>query len=154
TLQARRGHQAPLAGGVPMSSSNRKATVGTALFAANMVVAIGAVSSGHFREWFQAGLGAAPANAVETSVVKSDSEPGQNPSSEQIVELSDTQLASLKVDTVGEHRFPIEKSAVGSIDFNEEMSVQVFTPYQGRIISLFAKVSDEIKKGQPLFTID
>src|SRR5262249_27160341 len=64
------------------------------------------------------------------------------------------QLALLRVDTVGEHRFPIEKSAVGSIDFNEEMSVQVFTPYQGRIISLFAKISDEIKKGQPLFTID
>jgi membrane fusion protein, heavy metal efflux system len=42
----------------------------------------------------------------------------------------------------------------GSIDFNEEMTVQVFTPYQGKIIDLFAKVGDEVKKGQTLFTID
>jgi membrane fusion protein, heavy metal efflux system len=31
---------------------------------------------------------------------------------------------------------------------------QVFTPYQGRIIGLFAKVGDEVQKGQLLFTID
>jgi len=34
------------------------------------------------------------------------------------------------------------------------MSLQVFTPYQGRIITLFAKVGDEVKKGDTLFTID
>jgi cobalt-zinc-cadmium efflux system membrane fusion protein len=43
---------------------------------------------------------------------------------------------------------------VGSIDFDEEMSVQVFTPYAGRIIGLFASVGDDVKKGQTLFTID
>jgi cobalt-zinc-cadmium efflux system membrane fusion protein len=45
--------------------------------------------------------------------------------------LSDSQLASVKVEPAGEYVFPIEKEAVGSIDFNQEMSVQVFTPYQG-----------------------
>jgi cobalt-zinc-cadmium efflux system membrane fusion protein len=30
----------------------------------------------------------------------------------------------------------------------------VFTPYQGRIIALFAKVSDDVQKGQTLYTID
>ena len=70
------------------------------------------------------------------------------------VDLSDLQLALVKVEPVGDHVFPIEKSAVGSIDFNQEMSVQVFTPYQGRIVGLFAKVGDEVKKGQTLFTID
>jgi cobalt-zinc-cadmium efflux system membrane fusion protein len=44
--------------------------------------------------------------------------------------------------------------AVGSIDFNEDMAVQVFTPYQGRIIALFDTVGDDVKKGQTLFTID
>ena len=34
------------------------------------------------------------------------------------------------------------------------MSVQVFTPYQGRIIALFAEVGNDVKKGQTLFTID
>ena len=55
---------------------------------------------------------------------------------------------------VEERDFPIEKEAVGSIDFNEDMAVQVFTPYQGRIIALFAKIGDDVKKGQTLFTID
>jgi cobalt-zinc-cadmium efflux system membrane fusion protein len=71
-----------------------------------------------------------------------------------VVQLSPSQLESIKVEPVGEREFPLEKEAVGSIDFNEEMSVQVFAPYQGRIISLFAKVGDEVTKGQTLFTIE
>src|SRR5580704_11351001 len=70
------------------------------------------------------------------------------------VDLSDTQLASVKVEPVEEHAFPVEKEAVGSIDFNEDMETQVFTPYQGRIIALYASVGDDVKKGQTLFTID
>jgi membrane fusion protein, heavy metal efflux system len=68
--------------------------------------------------------------------------------------LSDSQLAEVKVEPVEEREFPVEKEAVGSIDFNEDMETQVFTPYQGRIISLFAAVGDDVKKGQTLFTID
>jgi membrane fusion protein, heavy metal efflux system len=70
------------------------------------------------------------------------------------VDLSDAQLSAVKVEPVEERDFPREKEAVGSIDFNEEMSVQVFTPYAGRIIGLFASVGDDVKKGQTLFTID
>jgi membrane fusion protein, heavy metal efflux system len=70
------------------------------------------------------------------------------------IELSDSQLALVKVEPIEEHDFPSEKEAVGSIDFNQDMSVQVFTPYQGRIIALFASVGDDVKKGQTLFTID
>ena len=70
------------------------------------------------------------------------------------VELLETQLKAVKVEAASKREFPIEKSAVGSIDFNEEMLTQVFTPYQGRIVGLFAKVGDEVKKGQTLFTID
>jgi membrane fusion protein, heavy metal efflux system len=70
------------------------------------------------------------------------------------IDLSEKQTLAVKVERVGEHVFPVEKSAVGSIDFNEDMTVQVFAPYQGRIIDLYAKVGDEVKKGQPLFTID
>ena len=70
------------------------------------------------------------------------------------VDLSDAQLASVKVEPVAEHEFPVEKEAVGSIDFNEDMETQVFTPYQGKIIALYASVGDDVKKGQTLFTID
>jgi membrane fusion protein, heavy metal efflux system len=70
------------------------------------------------------------------------------------VDLSDSQLASVKVEPVEAREFPVDKEAVGSIDFNEDLSVQVFTPYQGRIIALYAEVGDDVKKGQTLFTID
>ena len=75
----------------------------------------------------------------------------QNPDT---VDLSDSQLAAVKVEPVAEREFPVEKEAVGSIDFNEDMAMQVFTPYQGKIIALFAGVGDDVKKGQTLFTID
>jgi cobalt-zinc-cadmium efflux system membrane fusion protein len=70
------------------------------------------------------------------------------------IDLSDAQLAAVKVEPVGEHDFPSEKEAVGSISFNQDLEVQVFTPYQGRIIALFAEVGNDVKKGQTLFTID
>jgi cobalt-zinc-cadmium efflux system membrane fusion protein len=70
------------------------------------------------------------------------------------VNLSDAQLASVRVEPTTEREFPIEKQAVGSIDFNEDMSLQVFTPYQGRIIAPFFKVGDDVRQGQTLFTID
>jgi membrane fusion protein, heavy metal efflux system len=70
------------------------------------------------------------------------------------VDLSDAQLSAVKVEPVEERDFPRANDAVGSINFNEELSVQVFTPYAGRIIGLFASVGDDVKKGQTLFTID
>ena len=50
----------------------------------------------------------------------------------------------MKVEPVVEHEFPVEKQAVGSIDFNEDMTVQIFPPYQGKIIDLYPKVGDEV----------
>jgi membrane fusion protein, heavy metal efflux system len=70
------------------------------------------------------------------------------------VELTDTQLRSVKVAPVEAQVFPVQDDAIGNIDFNEDMSAQVFTPYQGRILQLFAKVGDDVVRGQLLFTID
>jgi membrane fusion protein, heavy metal efflux system len=93
------------------------------------------------------------ANAAEPPDAPTAGGSDNSPAADSI-ELSETQLKSVKVAAVEERDFPIEKGAVGSIDFNEELLTQVFTPYQGRIIGLFAKVGDEVQKGQLLFTID
>src|SRR5258708_32957298 len=100
----------------------------------------------------EAGLGAAAtgAKAQGDATGPSAAVSGGPPT----VNLSDSQLGSVKVEPAGEREFPIEKESVGSIDFNQEMTVQVFTPYQGRIVGLFAKVGDDVRKGQTLFTID
>ncbi len=70
------------------------------------------------------------------------------------LDLSETQAASLKPEKVGLRDFPQEKQAVGSIDFNQNRLVSVFTPYQGRIISASLNVGDAVEKDQVLFTID
>jgi cobalt-zinc-cadmium efflux system membrane fusion protein len=70
------------------------------------------------------------------------------------LELSEAQLGMITVGSVSEQAFPLERQAVGSIDFNEDMSAQVFPPYQGRIVKLFALLGDNVKRGQPLLTIE
>jgi cobalt-zinc-cadmium efflux system membrane fusion protein len=70
------------------------------------------------------------------------------------VELSDSQLHMIDTGSVSERVFPIEREAVGSIDFNEDMAAQVFPPYQGRIVKLYARIGDNVTRGQQLFTIE
>jgi len=72
----------------------------------------------------------------------------------ETVKLSDSQLNAIKVAAVEAREFLVEKDAIGNIDFNEDRSVQVFSPYQGRIIQAFATLGDEVKKDQVLFTIE
>ena len=85
-------------------------------------------------------------NSATTEEVVTDNAPR--------ISLKESQLATVKVESVRELEFPIEKQAVGTITFNEEMSVQVFTPYAGRIIGTFAHLGDDVKRGETLFTID
>jgi len=76
------------------------------------------------------------------------------PPTPQSVELQESLVETVKVQPVEERDFPIEQDAVGSIDFNGDMTLQVFAAYQGRIIDLFVKIGDEVRKGQTLYTID
>jgi membrane fusion protein, heavy metal efflux system len=126
-------------------------TNGRARVAIIALIAIAVAAYGAWR-WSQGSnpeLGTATRANAELS--KAANEPAQD---KDTVDLSDSQLASVKVEPIEDHDFPAEKEAVGSIDFNEDMSVQVFTPYQGRIIALYASIGDDVKKGQTLFTID
>jgi cobalt-zinc-cadmium efflux system membrane fusion protein len=76
------------------------------------------------------------------------------PEPDPSVQLTDKQLGSIKIGAASEHAFPQERTAVGSIDFNENLAVQVFSPYQGKIIKAYAEVGDAVTKGQTLFTIE
>jgi cobalt-zinc-cadmium efflux system membrane fusion protein len=77
-----------------------------------------------------------------------------NKSSADTVELSNAQLQMITVGAVAEREFPLEREAVGSIDFNQDMAAQVFPPYQGRIAQLYGKIGDNVTRGQTLFTIE
>jgi cobalt-zinc-cadmium efflux system membrane fusion protein len=49
--------------------------------------------------------------------------------------------------------FPVEKEAVGSIDFDGDLSVPVFSAYQGTIIQVLGELGAEVQKDQPLYTL-
>jgi membrane fusion protein, heavy metal efflux system len=141
-----------------MRFDKRTTKLAAALAGALALVAAGACLGGFFSDWLRLAFTATSANATGENTNPASptvSGPGSgDPLTAQTVVLSETQLASVKVEPAGERLFPIEKDAVGSIDFNEEMSTQVFTQYPGRILELFAIVGDEVAKGQRLFTLD
>src|SRR5262249_29056228 len=60
----------------------------------------------------------------------------------QTLELSERDAEAVKPVPVPFREFPVEKTAIGSIDFNQDMTVQVFTPYSGRIVQLSAQLGD------------
>src|ERR1700730_13067649 len=75
-------------------------------------------------------------------------------SDDQAVDLTEKQAASLKVGAITARDFALLKTAVGTIDFNENLLVQVFSQYQGKILKAFYNIGDEVKAGDALFTID
>ena len=108
--------------------------------AAAIVVAVGLLESGHSR-----------GQATNTNPPP---EAGAKPSpAGTTLELSPQQLNSIKVEPVGTYLFPVEKEAVGSIDYDEDLSVQVFPDYQGTIIATLVQLGTEVHIDQPLYTI-
>ena len=120
----------------PVHISKRFAVV--SVTAAAIIVATGLLESGCSRG--QAANADTPA--------KSSSSP-----SEATLDLSPSQLNSIKIEPVGSYQFPVEKDAVGNIDFDEDLSVQVFPAYQGTILKTFGELGARVQKDQPLYTI-
>ena len=75
-------------------------------------------------------------------------------SGEQSVDLTEKQTASLKIGPLASRDFALLKTAVGTIDFNENLLVQVFSQYPGKILKAFYNIGEEVKAGAALFTID
>jgi len=72
----------------------------------------------------------------------------------QFVELTEKQVGSLKIGPVELRSFEVLKTAVGTIDFNQNVLVQVFSQYPGKILKAFFNLGDEVKQSDILFTID
>src|SRR5215475_6013176 len=90
-----------------------------ALAAALVLVAAGACVGFFFADWLRQDLAASSANAAPETAANGSA---GDPLTAQTVVIAETQLAAVQVEPAGERLFPIEKDAVGSIDFNEDMS--------------------------------
>lgn len=75
-------------------------------------------------------------------------------SSDASVDLSEKQASALKIGPLASRDFTLFKTAVGTIDFNEDLLVQVFSQYPGKILKANFNIGDDVKAGDVLFTID
>jgi cobalt-zinc-cadmium efflux system membrane fusion protein len=103
--------------------------------------------------WWLVGCSSHAASSAETAPMGKPT-PSSAASPNESVELTGAQLRSVSIMPANERTFTVERTAVGAIDFNEDMTVQVSPPYQGRIVQLLAKAGDRVHKGEVLFTID
>jgi cobalt-zinc-cadmium efflux system membrane fusion protein len=126
----------------PIHISKRAAVVSVTAAAIVVAVATGLLEFGRSRGQ------AANADTPQQSDAKSSASV-----SETALDLSPSQLNSIKIEPVGSYRFPVEKEAVGNIDFADDLSVQVFPAYQGTIIKTFVELGARVQKEQPLYTI-
>ena len=122
------------------SERAKKRTLVVVVTVATMIIAAGVFLSGRGQS-----------TGTNTPRVNTSASDSSRP--DPTVDLSPSQLNSIKVAAVGTYLFPLEKEAVGDIDFDGDLSVQVFPPYQGTIIKTFVDLGAQVQRGQPLYTI-
>ena len=69
------------------------------------------------------------------------------------IQLTSAQLPELKIGPVTAQSFESRREAIGIIDFNQDKTVQVFSPYQGRISKMMVRAGDDVARGQVLYTV-
>ena len=72
---------------------------------------------------------------------------------DNLILVTRAQAAELKVGPAETRAFVARREAPGIIDFNPEATVPVFAPYQGRIGAVRVRAGDDVRSGQPLFTV-
>jgi cobalt-zinc-cadmium efflux system membrane fusion protein len=65
-----------------------------------------------------------------------------------------SEWATLTIEPVKAKSFRAEYVTEGKVAVDEDRSTPVFSPYAGRVTKLLAKPGENLKQGQPLFTIE
>ena len=91
--------------------------------------------------------------STNTNTRPENSSASKSSQADPAVDLSPSQLSSIKIEPVGTYQFPVEKETIGTISFADDLSVQIFPPYQGTIIKAFVELGTAVRKEQPLYTI-
>ncbi len=101
----------------------------------------------------KSGFSPEQANAAQgqTPSAPSSSKAPDDSLAPQSVTLDETQLKSIKVDPVGKHLFAIEREAVGSIDFDEDLSVVQAESALIGAAAAFEVTSKELARAKALY---
>lgn len=86
------------------------------------------------------------AAAVNPRPARPEPEPGA-------LVLTPVQLATIGAEPVEQRAFHDEIATEGKIVVDDDRATPIFSPYSGRVINLFAKPGQQIKAGQPLFSL-
>ena len=113
------------------------------LFAVLLGVGLLGVLGGGYHYW-EASPTAEPLKAFEPQVIRVGPDE---------IQLASEQTQELKVGSVEALPFEVRRDAIGIIDYNQDMAVQVFSPYQGRIGNLMVRAGDDVRVGQVLYTV-
>jgi multidrug efflux pump subunit AcrA (membrane-fusion protein) len=114
--------------------------------------AVGILGAGLVVAWVARSPGTA--EHAEPSSASPASSRGDLDQAAQTLALTAEDFKQFKVLPAVERVFSIQREAVGAIDFNQDMSTDVFPPVQGKILKLFASAGDDVVAGGPLYTID
>ena len=68
--------------------------------------------------------------------------------------LSDAEMRALRIDEVHVQEFRAERMADGRITYNEDRSTPVFSPYNGRVVRVLARLGEEIDVGKALLELE
>jgi cobalt-zinc-cadmium efflux system membrane fusion protein len=75
------------------------------------------------------------------------------PSPENTVVITAEQAKQIKWGPVKTYDFQERREAVGIIDFDRNKTADIYSPYQGRINRVLVNASEDVKKGQILYTV-
>ncbi len=114
-----------------------------------VVIAVGAATLA----WRMGFFGFTDSHAERTETTSAITA-ADNRSEPDAVDLTEKQAEAVKFGPVGSRDFALLKTAVGAIDFNENLLVQVFSQYTGKILKANFNIGDDVKQGDTLFTID
>ena len=82
------------------------------------------------------------------------SEPATTIAVERSFRPTPMQLASFGITSVQATEFRPQGLAEGRIALNDDDNVPVYSPYAGRVTKITAKAGDDVRAGQPLFTVE
>jgi len=91
------------------------------------------------------GLSSAEQPAIKPSTSQTDKD---------TISITDKQARLVKIETAHEYEFSQQRRAIGTVEFNQEQTVQVFSQYQGRIKQVFVTAGDNVTLNQPLYSLE
>ena len=68
--------------------------------------------------------------------------------------VTDQQAKQVRIEPASLHDFVSQRDAVGFVDFNQDTTVQALSTVTGKIRQVFVRAGDDVRKGQPLYSVD